>query len=172
MILVYFKEGSQQKEIVENVLSDLQEEFKEVGDNHLDLVISKVFSSEEKPVSNKLYEDFLFLDTMRQDKIQLFAKLLKEKGIRLGRVAVRTENNISWKLKDLMDEVEEEFQYFLLRDKLFEIVTHPDKERLDTDPEYLKQMSLVYAMLEDSNTKIDDLKAAYILLTKTERTSM
>ena len=54
MILVYFKEGSQQKEIVENVLSDLQEEFKEVGDNHLDFVISKVFSSEEKPVSNKL----------------------------------------------------------------------------------------------------------------------
>ena len=171
MILVYFKEGSQQKEIVENVLSDLQEEFKEVGDNHLDLVISKVFSSDEEPVENKLYEDFLFLDTMQQDTIQLFAKLLKEKGICLGRVAVRTENNISWKLKDLMDEVEEEFQYFLLRDKLFEFVTHPDKERLDADPEYLKQMSLVYAMLEDSNTKMDDLKAAYMLLTKTEEAS-
>ena len=96
---------------------------------------------------------------------------MKEKGIRLGRVAVRTENNISWKLKDLMDEVEEEFQYFLLRDKLFEIVTHPDKERLDADSEYLKRMSLVYAMLEDSNTKMDDLKAAYMLLTKTEETS-
>ena len=171
MILVYFKEGSQQKEIVEHVLKDLNEEFKEVGDNQLDLVISKVFSSDEEPVENKLYEDFLFLDTMQQDKIQLFAKLLQEKGIRLGRVAVRTENNISWKLKDLMDEVEEEFQYFLLRDKLFEFVTHPDKERLDADPEYLKQMSLVYAMLEDSNTKMDDLKAAYILLTKKEETS-
>lgn len=171
MILVYFKDGSQQKEIVEHVLKDLNEEFKEVGDNHLDLVISKVFSSDEEPVENKLYEDFLFLDTMQQDKIQLFAKLLQEKGIRLGRVAVRTENNISWKLKDLMDEVEEEFQYFLLRDQLFEIVTHPDKERLDADPEYLKRMSLVYAMLEDSNTKMDDLKAAYMLLTKTEETS-
>lgn len=171
MILVYFKEGSQQKEIVEHVLKDLNEEFKEVGDNHLDLVISKVFSSDEEPVENKLYEDFLFLDTMQQDKIQLFAKLLQEKGIRLGRVAVRTENNISWKLKDLMDEVEEEFQYFLLRDQLFEIVTHPDKERLDAHPEYLKRMSLVYAMLEDSNTKMDDLKAAYMLLTKTEETS-
>ena len=73
MILVYFKEGSQQKEIVEHVLKDLNEEFKEVGDNHLDLVISKVFSSDEEPVENKLYEDFLFLDTMQQDKIQLFA---------------------------------------------------------------------------------------------------
>ena len=157
--------------LVRKLYTDLNEEFKEVGDNHLDLVISKVFSSDEEPVENKLYEDFLFLDTMQQDKIQLFAKLLQEKGIRLGRVAVRTENNISWKLKDLMDEVEEEFQYFLLRDQLFEIVTHPDKERLDADPEYLKRMSLVYAMLEDSNTKMDDLKAAYMLLTKTEETS-
>ena len=123
MILVYFKESSKQKDVVETILKDLNEEFKEVGDNHLDLVIANVFSSDEKPVSNKLYEDFLFLDTMQQDKIQILAKKLKEKGIQLGRVAVRTENNISWKLKDLMDEVEEEFQYFLLRDKLFDIIS-------------------------------------------------
>lgn len=168
MILVYFKEGSKQKDVVETILKDLNEEFKEVGDNHLDLVIANVFSSDEKPVSNKLYEDFLFLDTMQQDKIQILAKKLKEKGIQLGRVAVRTENNISWKLKDLMDEVEEEFQYFLLRDKLFDIISHPDKERLDKDPKYLKQMSFVYALLENSNTKMEDLRQAYAMLMESE----
>ncbi len=168
MILVYFKEGSKQKDVVETILKDLNEEFKEVGDNHLDLVIANVFSSDEKPVSNKLYEDFLFLDTMQQDKIQLLAKRLKEKGIQLGRVAVRTENNISWKLKDLMDEVEEEFQYFLLRDKLFDIISHPDKERLDKDPKYLKLMSFVYALLENSNTKMEDLRQAYAMLMESE----
>lgn len=168
MILVYFKESSKQKDVVETILKDLNEEFKEVGDNHLDLVIANVFSSDEKPVSNKLYEDFLFLDTMQQDKIQILAKKLKEKGIQLGRVAVRTENNISWKLKDLMDEVEEEFQYFLLRDKLFDIISHPDKERLDKDPKYLKQMSFVYALLENSNTKMEDLRQAYAMLMESE----
>lgn len=168
MILVYFKESSKQKDVVETILKDLNEEFKEVGDNHLDLVIANVFSSDEKPVSNKLYEDFLFLDTMQQDKIQILAKKLKEKGIQLGRVAVRTENNISWKLKDLMDEVEEEFQYFLLRDKLFDIISHPDKERLDKDPKYLKLMSFVYALLENSNTKMEDLRQAYAMLMESE----
>lgn len=168
MILVYFKESSKQKDVVETILKDLNEEFKEVGDNHLDLVIANVFSSDEKPVSNKLYEDFLFLDTMQQDKIQILAKKLKEKGIQLGRVAVRTENNISWKLKDLMDEVEEEFQYFLLRDKLFDIISHPDKERLDKDPKYLKLMSFVYTLLENSNTKMEDLRQAYAMLMESE----
>lgn len=166
MILVYFKEGSKQKETVESILKEMQEEFKEVGDNHLDLLLSEVFSSEEPPKSNQEFEDFLFLDTMQPQDIQNFSMRLKEKKIRMGRVAVRTENNISWKLRDLMEEVEQEFQYFLLRDQLYELVMHPDKERLEKDPAYMRLMSSVYALIEDSNTKYEDLQRVFAILTE------
>ena len=165
MILVYFKEGSENREIVENILKDRNETFKEVGDNHLDLTVAQVFSSEEKSQSNREFEDFLFLDTMQPEQIQAFSKALKDQNVQIGRVALRTENNISWKLRTLMEEVDQEFQYFLIRDQLYQMVTHPDKGRLDNDPAYLRLMSTVYALIEDTNTSIEDLKKALQILT-------
>lgn len=166
MILVYFKEGSKNKNIVEQLLKKYGEEFKEVGDNHLEQTLVQVFSNQDEAVSNQKYEDFLFLDTMKPETIQQFARELNQKGVHIGRVAVRTENNVSWKLGDLMEEVDQEFRYFLLRDRLYELVSHPDKERLEKDPSYLKLMSSIYALIEDPKTPYEDLKRALVILTE------
>ena len=90
MILVYFKEGSKNKNIVEQLLKEYGEEFKEVGDNHLEQTLVQVFSNQDEAVSNQKYEDFLFLDTMKPETIQQFARELNQKGVHIGRVAVRT----------------------------------------------------------------------------------
>ena len=49
MILVYFKEGSKNKNIVEQLLKEYGEEFKEVGDHYLYICkVDSVFETENE----------------------------------------------------------------------------------------------------------------------------
>ncbi len=164
MILVYLKDDSSHKEEILSTLKKYEPDYKVVGDNHLDQVITSIFSSEEKPKQSQEFEDFLFLDTMKPEAVQQFSKELIQKGIRLGRVAVRTENNVSWTLRTLMEEVEEEFQFFQLREKLYDVILHPDKDRLQKDAHYMHLMSETYALLENRTATKKDLEQAWSLL--------
>mgnify|MGYP000556187896 CR=1 FL=1 len=71
----------------------------------------------------------MFIDGDNVDEIKNLESILRDNNVKIERKAVKTKNNISWTLRALMDEVDEEFEYFKLRDHLYNLIMHPDKEK-------------------------------------------
>lgn len=74
--------------------------------------------------------------------------------------AVETKINREWTLKRLMDEVEQEFEYFSIRNELYECLMNPDRERLQKDTHYRKCMAYGFSLYEDKKTPLSALKEA------------
>ena len=102
----------------------------------------------------------MFIDGDNVNEIKSLESILRDNNVKIERKAVKTKNNISWTLRALMDEVDEEFEYFKLRDHLYNLIMHPDKEKLKKDPDYLKLMSMAFSLLEDQNVGKDILEIA------------
>lgn len=166
MILAYFKKDSQEEDKIIKIFQQYDFLYKEVGDNHLECEMEQLKESKEIATKGNTMEDFLFLDEMDEKEIQDLLKLFKQEGIQIGRVCVATENNKKWTLRQLMEEVDEEYRYFAIRDEIYSILKCPDKERLEKDENYLRLFSTIYAMVEENACSLDDLKKALNILKK------
>lgn len=104
-------------------------------------------------------EDFLYLDGLNEEQM----KSLDEK-VHVLRVAVSTPTNLEWNLGQLMEEVEKEYVYFKVKNELYQILIHPDKERLEMDANYLKQLANAFRLYEDKKTPVEILEQALYAL--------
>lgn len=91
-----------------------------------------------------------------------FIYMSSEENVDFGfvRQAVETNINREWTLKRLMDEIDQEFEYFSVRNELYECLMRPDMNRLKEDNEYKRLMVHCFQLYEDKKTPLSVLKEA------------
>ncbi len=91
-----------------------------------------------------------------------FVYMSIEENVDFGfvRQAVETKTNREWTLKQLMNEVDQEFEYFSVRNELYEFLMNPNRERLQNDKQYRNCMVYGFSLYEDKKTPLSTLKEA------------
>ena len=148
MILVY--KGNDENIIKQ--LNKLNMEYKVVGDEQLS---EKMVNLLTKDVEGNTFthHTFLYLDGLNKEQMK---KL--DENIHVERIAVSTQSNLEWTLSYLMDEVENEYHYFEVRNALYQMLIHPDKERIKIDPDYLHLLSYGFSLYENEKTPVKQLE--------------
>lgn len=148
MILVY--KGNDEKILKQ--LDRLQMEYKVVGDEQLSEKMRDLLTMN---VEGKIFthNTFLYLDGLNEEQMKKI-----DECIHVGRIAVSTQSNLEWTLSHLMNEVDKEYHYFEIRNDLYQMLIHPDKERIKTDPDYLHLLSYGYSLYENEKTPVKQLE--------------
>ncbi len=95
-----------------------------------------------------------------------FIYMNEEEDLDFGfcRQAVETKTNREWTLQQLMDEIDQEYEYFCIRNELYECLTHPDIKRLKEDVKYKECMVYCFQLYEDKKTPLSILKEALMYI--------
>ncbi len=157
MVIIYL--GKETNRILE-IMDSLSLSYRVVGDLQKGLPMKELLKTER--TSSGKGNGFLYLYEEPETNQQRLAEALKKEEIFIPRVAVNTENNINWTLEYLMEIVEQEYEYYALKEKIYDIITHPDKTRLKADPFYRKRMVRAYSLLEDPETTLEQLQETYL----------
>lgn len=157
MVIVYL--GKEANRILE-IMDSLSLPYRVVGDRQKGIPMKELLKT--KQTSSGKGNGFLYLYKEPETNQQMLADALKKEEIFIPRVAVNTKNNINWTLGYLMEIVEQEYEYYALKEKIYDIITHPDKVRLKADPFYRKRMVHAYSLLEDPETTLEQLQECYI----------
>lgn len=153
MILIYTNED---KDRIAEVLDANRFDYAFVGDEQKGITMRELL---EHPQDSKASGPlFVYISGLDEKQQSWLSAAFKENGIYTGRVAIQTVHNIDWTLADLMEEVENEYQYFSLRDTLYDLITHPDKERLASDKEYLSLMAYGLSLIESEQSSAEQLR--------------
>ena len=148
MILVYL---GNDLELLKSIQS-LNFDYKLIGDGQSDCKMKDLLIQDVQSVSCSR-EPFLYLDGLEESQMK---KL--DACVHVKYVAVSTATNLEWTLSKLMNEVQKEYHYFLVRNRLYQVLIHPDKERLKEDTEYLKRLSYAYSLYEHEKTPVEILE--------------
>jgi hypothetical protein len=141
MILVY--KGNNQ-EIVDCV-KKLNIEYKVIGDEHLGYKM----------------KDLLEMDTNSiQCSRSCFVYTTEDIDLPVERMAIATDSNLEWTLEKLMDEIEQEYTYFRVRNELYECLIHPNKEKMKEDELYFKLLVKSFHLYENEKTPLSQLEEA------------
>ena len=159
-VLIYIGNSRIEKTKLEQVFRALNIDYGFLDDQDMDKTMSFLLSHTKKECHPSNKEAFMFLDGNDINEIKNLESILKQEAIDIPRKALKTKNNIDWLLGDLMKEVDEEYQYFKLKDDLRELVMNPNKEKLTQDPDYLKLMSMAFSLLEDDRVEKEILEIA------------
>lgn len=159
-VLIYLGTSNLKEKVIEDVFKQIGIEINYIDDDDLENTLEKLLELPRKESKKGKREPFMFIDGDNVDEIKNLESILRDNNVKIERKAVKTKNNISWTLRALMDEVDEEFENFQLRDHLYNLIMHPDKEKLKKDPDYLKLMSMAFSLLEDQNVGKDILEIA------------
>lgn len=159
-ILVYIGRTKIKKENLESVFNKLKLKYAYLSDEHLKMKMSELVSLDNMDYTPGTKEGFMYVDTNDVKEIQDFDSLLKEAQADIERKAIITDNNIGWTLEELIDEVDREYNYFKLKDRLYYLVSNPDREKINNDENYLKLMSMAYSLLENDPIEEELLEIA------------
>ena len=159
-VLIYLGTSNLKEKVIEDVFKQIGIEINYIDDDDLENTLERLLELPRKEGEKGKREPFMFIDGDNVDEIKNLESILRDNNVKIERKAVKTKNNISWTLRALMDEVDEEFEYFQLRDHLYNLIMHPDKEKLKKDPDYLKLMSMAFSLLEGQNVGKDILEIA------------
>lgn len=160
MVLVYYGNEIDKKPVIDKVFKDLGLEKRDLGDEDLNATVGELA---DNPGTSDLAGDkplFLYYDRMDGKEIQKVEKALKENGLHITRKALRTDNNEKWTLEALMYEIGREDEWFRKTNRLYQLVTHPDKARLANDPAYMTMMAQAFALLEENDMSEEQLDGA------------
>lgn len=159
-VLIYLGEETDKEEQLIKILNISGIEYSFVGDDDLSIKMSELLSKRTKNGLQGKGHGFIYIDEADVKEIQKFDNLLKENNVDIPRKAIKTENNLSWTLGSLLKEVNEEYEYFCLKDEIHAIVMNPDREKLNTDGDYLRLMSMAFSLLEDDQAPKEVLEIA------------
>ena len=141
MILVY---KGNNEEIVD-CAKKLNIEYKIIGDEHL---------------SYKM-KDLLKIDTNSvQFSRPCFVYATQDIDLPVERMAIATNSNLEWTLEKLMDEIEQEYTYFRVRNELYECLIHPDKKKMKENESYFKLLVKSFDLYENEKTPLSQLEEA------------
>ena len=171
MVLVYYGDQKDKKPVFDRVFEKLGLEKKDLSDADLDKTMKELVSGphEYMEAADSAGPIFMYYDGHGSKDVQNVADALEKEGIKVTHRAVRTENNESWTLGHIMKEIALEDEWYKLSAKLYQLITHPDKERLKSDPQYMMLMSSAFALFEGQNASLEDLKAAIAAIEKAGR---
>lgn len=156
MLLIYAGKDIQAGQLAE-LLTQYDYPFKIIGDESLDVTLQNLQDG-AAPVIPAEGPTFILMEGMDENEIKEFNRILWDHSFDIPRKAVTTPSNSSWTLRKLLAEIEEEYAYFTAREELYELLTHPDKERIQSDPSYLKMMSQAFAIFDNEGTDIEMLR--------------
>ena len=118
MVIVYL--GKETNRILE-IMDSLSLPYRVVGDRQKGIPMKELLKT--KQTSSGKGNGFLYLYKEPETNQQMLADALKKEEIFIPRVAVNTENNINWTLGYLMQIVEQEYEYYALKEKIYDIIT-------------------------------------------------
>ncbi|EOS61968.1 hypothetical protein C815_00291 [Firmicutes bacterium M10-2] len=152
MVLVYYGNQFAKKDKIVDVLKKMNVSYIEIGEEDLDYTLGELLEKEKSSINFESdREIFLYFCDMDVNTITKIDEALKAKGIHVLHKAVRTDTNIGWKLVDLLDHIEAEASYFKKREKLRNLVSHPDQVLLSTNEKYQSLMVMCFELLEETD---------------------
>lgn len=161
MVLVYYGDNGNLKPAFDKAFASLGILKKDLGvedrntsmDDLLKAPMHEVTDFGTGPV-------FMFLDGHGAKDLQAIGEALAAEGIHVSHKAMKTENNGSWPLGMLMDEVDQEDRWFKARSRLYQLLVTPDKDRLESDPAYMRLMASAYDLYERQDASLEELESA------------
>lgn len=124
-ILIYLGDYQEKKSKLKKVLDSTQIPYHFLCDNDLNCTIKDLLENNHhlsQSTNDHCSIDLMFLDNISDEEIALLNDKLKKIDISMPRKAMRTEHNEKWLLKDLLNEIEKEHNYFIVLQKINEIL--------------------------------------------------
>lgn len=164
MVLVYIGKDVDAKALIE-IFENSKISYSLVNDTHLNKRIGSLLNEENKEIDKGMYYSFLLFDEVNE-KMDTLRNQMKEQSIYIPRIAVQTEYNIHWTLKELMDEVDREVEYFKYKELVIKKLKNPNRNRMEKDMEYIRTITLSIPRVQKDDMSLDEMKALYKYLYK------
>lgn len=165
MILAYIGKEINREDLIQ-IFEQLNLSYKELFDDDLDRRIGVLLQKEEEAEKKNSRKSFLLFSQIDDKQMDQLRTKMKEKGIYIPRIAMETEHNVHWTLGDLMEEIDQEIEYFKLRDAIIEKLKKPNFSRIKKDPNYIKMVSSMIDRISSEDVTIHELKEFYRYLYK------
>ena len=161
MIIVYYGRDIEKRDTIVKTLQSLSYDFIEVGDSAGDMLMKEIQTSTGD--LNGTSNLFMYYKSETHETVKNVESHL---GFTVIRKAMENELNQNWKLKDLMAEINEEAEYFIVREKLYDLVQKADMQRMEKDDEYAQLLAASYGLIEQEDAPKELLEFAIELIEK------
>lgn len=162
--ILYYDGGDTAKRAkVAKILSTLAYPYRMIEQQELTKTIGELFEEEinlakEQTASSSIDFDFMMLRDIEDEKIQEISTALRAQDCHVERKAMLTKHNITWKLLDLLKEIEEEHAYFMKYDEIKQAILYFQtmKEEAYTKASWNSYQNAIvqgYALLQDRGDK-------------------
>lgn len=165
MILAYIGKDIDRTLLIKT-FNCLQLDFIELNDKDLDKRIGALLKKEDFTMAPCSRNTFLMFSKISDEQIDSLRNEMKKNRIYVPRIAMETEHNIHWTLKELLDAIDEEVEYFRLRDAVIDKLKKPNFNRIKKDPSYIKNVSEMIDRISSEEITIQELKEFYKYLYK------
>ena len=164
MLIIYYGNELDKRDKMLKIVHAMQIPYLEIGDDVLQWPMKDIcFSSKNLEGSHSMFLYFI------EENHQTVLELEKQLGFSVSNKAMRNKNNENWKLIDLMEEIEEEANYFKKREYLYELVQNADFERMEKDEEYAQLVSASYGLFQQDEVPLEILEFAIDLMKKSSQ---
>lgn len=168
MVLVYYGDNAALKPAFDKAFKTLGIEKKDLGKEDLKTAMGELIKAPKKEVTDfGTGPLFMYLDGHGARDLQRIGEVLAKENIHVSHKAMKTENNQSWPLEVLMDEIDKEDRWYKARSRLYQLLVTPDKDRLDKDPDYMRLMSAAYDLYDRQDASVEELEEAVKAIEKT-----
>ena len=161
MIIVYYGTDIEKREHIHAILETLPYSFIEIGDEASEQILKDIQTDSQDLKGDSPL--FMYYKDETHDTVKHVESAL---GFTVMRKAMENELNQNWKLKDLMHEINEEAEYFIVRERLYALVQNADVKRMEEDEEYAQLMAASYGLIEQEDAPVDLLEFAIELIEK------
>lgn len=127
-ILIYLGDQQHKQEPLKQILTNQQTQHTFLNDEDLQEHVGYLFGlpsftkTTQTSSPAHFHNDFMLFEEASDDEIQQLNMALQQADIQMQRKAMLTSHNAGWKLKDLIQEIEEEHAYFQKREELYALL--------------------------------------------------
>lgn len=153
MILVYPGTESKNIQKIKEILKDYPIGW--MGDEHKEQQMAVLADQAEKgSLENEHVQGmdvpFIYFAKVPVKEVGRIQKEMEEAGLPIHSMAIETENNRSFQLGTLMEEVDREAKYFQKRDELADLIMQADPARMEKDEDYFKCHLMAAGLLKEA----------------------
>ena len=157
MILAYIGKEINGETLVQ-IFKELKLEYRELFDEDFNSRIGALLKEGTKKKCDNSRKTFLLFSKVSESQMDLLKEKMHQNDIYIPRIALETEQNVHWTLKELLDAIDEEVEYFQLRDAIISKLKKPNMYRVKTDPNYIKNLNQIVERISSEDVTINELK--------------
>lgn len=169
ILLIY---AGKEKQKAEQIKTFLKERYivNIIEDDRLHQKIGYLFAlpgyeKSEDATTTSFPFPLMVLPVMTVEDIQALGQQLKAANLNIERKAMLTEHNQKWRFVDLIKEVDEEHQYFMKRNELYQLFQSatkisPDSIEASITPAFQKAVLDAYDTLQQQSASIEAFQSA------------